>query len=75
MITECAGTDTGSPGLTRERQRLARDRERHHAAALEGHDLEPGGVVAEADVARLQRLLAGEQVDGLDVDRLVRSRA
>ena len=70
-MTEGAGTETGQVGRHRQRQGLAGHRERDHAAALEGQELEPVGVLAEADVARRQGLLAGQQVRGLDVDGLV----
>ena len=70
-MTERAGTETGRSGRHRQGQRLAGHGQRHHPAALEGQDLEARGSLAERDVARRQRLLAGQQVAGLDEDRLV----
>jgi hypothetical protein len=72
MITEEAGTETGSPGLDGEGQRLAGHREGDHAAPLQGHDLEAGPLASEPGVAGLQALLAGQEVGRLHEDRLVR---
>ena len=71
VMTDAAGTETGSSGVTDSGSGLLATERATMPRALEGDELEAGARRRERHVARRQRLLAGQQVGGLDVERLV----